>query len=77
MRGLYSHASTRMRQELKQALQARWEESLQARFEPNSYSPVPALDELLTPVRAKMGTAGNLRPQICPTSDSNTAPAAT
>jgi Phage integrase family len=30
MRGLYAHASTRMRDDLKQALQTRWEESLRA-----------------------------------------------
>jgi integrase len=33
MRGLYSHVSERMRQELKDALQARFEESLKVRFE--------------------------------------------
>jgi hypothetical protein len=56
MRGLYSHVSEHMRQQLKDKLQARWERSLQARFELASYSPVPTLDELLTPLRMKMGT---------------------
>ncbi len=51
MRGLYSHVSEQMRQELKDKLQARWEESLRQRFELDSYSPVAALDELLTPLR--------------------------
>jgi hypothetical protein len=74
MRGLYSHVSTRMRQELTEALQARWEQSLLERFELASYSPVPALDELLTPLRTKMGTRADPDPQICPTSGSNTAP---
>jgi len=46
MRGLYSHVSEQMRQEeLKDKLHARWEGSLQARFEPNFYSPVRVLDE--------------------------------
>ena len=31
MRGLYAHASDRMRDDLKAALQARWEDSLRAR----------------------------------------------
>jgi hypothetical protein len=31
MRRLYAHASDRMRDELKDALQARWEDSLRAR----------------------------------------------
>ena len=51
MRGLYSHVSEQMRQELKDKLQARWEESLRQRFELDSYSPVTVLDELLTPLR--------------------------
>ena len=51
MRGLYSHVSDRMRQELKDALQARFEESLKVRFELARRSLVPALDELLTPLR--------------------------
>jgi len=46
IRGLYAHASDRMRDELKQALQARWQESLNDR-----HSPVPLLDQFLAPRR--------------------------
>ena len=51
MRGLYAHASERMRDDLKHALQARWEESLRARAAIHTHSPVPLLDELLAPFR--------------------------
>ena len=47
MRGLYAHASDRMRDELKHALQTRWEDSLSARTAINPHSPLPLLDELL------------------------------
>jgi hypothetical protein len=47
MRGLYTHVSERMRAELTQGLQARWEESLKERAALNPRSPVPLLDELL------------------------------
>jgi hypothetical protein len=47
LRGLYAHASPRMRDDLKQALQERWEESLQARAALSEHSPVPLLDSLL------------------------------
>ena len=53
MRGLYAHASDRMRDDLKYALQARWEESLRARAAVHPHSPVPLLDEILTPFRAR------------------------
>jgi hypothetical protein len=49
MRGLYAHASDRMRTDLKTALQARWEESLSARAALSEHSPVPLLDALLNP----------------------------
>jgi hypothetical protein len=52
MRGLYAHASTRMRDDLKQALQTRWEESLRARAALSPHSPVPLVDGLLAPFRA-------------------------
>ena len=52
MRGLYAHASDRMRDDLKQALQARWQESLQDRAAINEHSPVPLLDQLLASLRA-------------------------
>ncbi len=54
MRGLYAHASERMRDELKAALQARWEDSLRARAAIHSHSPVPLLDELLAKFRPKI-----------------------
>jgi len=52
MRGLYAHASQQMREDLTVALQARWEESLGQRAAIDSRSPVPLLDNLLTPFRA-------------------------
>jgi hypothetical protein len=51
MRGLYAHASDRMRNELKAALQARWEDALRTRAAPCPHSPVPLLDTLLAPLR--------------------------
>jgi integrase len=53
MRGLYAHVSDRMRDDLKQALQARWEESLRDRAAINPHSPIPLLDKLPAPLRAK------------------------
>jgi hypothetical protein len=53
MRGLYAHASNRMRDDLKAALQARWEESLSDRAAIDLHSPVPLLDELLAPLRGE------------------------
>jgi hypothetical protein len=52
MRGLYAHASDRMRDDLKHALQARWEDSLRDRAAIAPRSPVPLLDGLLAPLRA-------------------------
>jgi integrase len=51
MRGLYAHVSDRMRASLNQALQSRWEDSLRERAAIAHHSPVPLLDELLTPHR--------------------------
>ena len=51
MRGLYTHASERMRSELMAALQQRWEDSLRARAALGPHSPVPLLDRLLEPFR--------------------------
>ena len=48
MRGLYAHTSDRMRDDLKHALQTRWEDSLRARAAISPHSPVPLLDELLS-----------------------------
>ena len=53
MRGLYTHASERLRDDLKAALQARWEDSLRARAAIHECSPVPLLDQLLSPFRGK------------------------
>jgi Phage integrase family len=50
MRGLYAHASDRMRYGLKAALQARWEDSRRAHAAICPHSPVPLLDELLAPL---------------------------
>jgi hypothetical protein len=47
MRGLYAHASDRMRAELRATLQERWEDSLRARAALHPHSPVPLLDRLL------------------------------
>jgi integrase len=52
MRGLYAHASQRMREDLTAALQVRWEDSLRERADMHPHSPVPLLDNLLAPHRA-------------------------
>jgi len=57
MRGLYAHASERMRDELTAVLQARWEESLRERAALDPRSPVPLLDSLLAPFRDGAATA--------------------
>jgi hypothetical protein len=59
MRGLYAHASARMRDDLKQALQARWEDSLRTRAAIGPHSPVPLLDELLAPFRSRTHRPGS------------------
>jgi integrase len=51
MRGLYSHVSLTMREDLRAALQARWETSLRQRALIAPTSPVPVLDKLLAPIR--------------------------
>ena len=53
MRGLYAHASQRMRDELTADLQARWEESLRERAAIDPHSSVPLLDTLLAPFRTR------------------------
>jgi hypothetical protein len=53
MRGLYAHASDCMREDLKAALQARWDDSLRAGAAIHPHSPVPPLDELLAPHRER------------------------
>jgi hypothetical protein len=56
MRGVYGHVSPAMREELKEALQARWEESLRQRAQLASRSAIPVLARLLGEIRP----AGNL-----------------
>ena len=60
MRGLYAHASPRMREELLAALQARWEESLRQRAGIHPHSPVPLLDRLLAPSRDNRAIVGKM-----------------
>ena len=60
MRGLYAHASDRMRDDLKDALQARWEDSLRARAAIHPHAPMPLLDGLLAPYRRQQ--PGSSRP---------------
>ena len=71
MRGLYAHASDRMRAQLKAALQVRWEESLQERAAIHPHSPVPLLNELLnktapTATIHTLTTRGDTASQIPP-----------
>jgi hypothetical protein len=51
MRGLYAHASQRMRDDLTSTLETRWYDSLRARAGRVDHSPVPLLDALLAPLR--------------------------
>jgi integrase len=53
MRGLYAHVSDTMRENLKVALQTRWEASLQARIAIHPHSPLPILDQLMTQAKAE------------------------
>ncbi len=53
VRGLYAHVTDRMRDDLIAALQIRWEDSLRARAAIDPHSPVPLLDELLSPLRGE------------------------
>lgn len=72
IRGAYSHTSEQMRQELKDALQARWENSLKARFALAPNSLVPALDKLLVRLRETgPESERNLASQIPPTGTPN------
>jgi Phage integrase family len=59
-RGLYTHASDRMREALVKALQVRWEDSLRAPAAIRPYSPVPVLDELLTSRRRPRADTGSI-----------------
>jgi hypothetical protein len=53
MRGVYGHVSPAMREELKAALQERWEASLRERARLAPRSGVPLLDRLLAGHRAR------------------------
>jgi hypothetical protein len=53
---LYTHISDQMRDELKQALQHRWEKALDQRAALSPHSPVPLLDALLTERAQKLGS---------------------
>ena len=64
IRGLYAHASQRMRENLTTALQARWDGSLRERAAIDPHSPVPLLDNLLAPFRA--GTRGQIEAMKIP-----------
>jgi integrase len=66
MRGLYAHASQRMREDLTAALQARWEGSLRQRSAIDPQSPVPLLDNLLARFRAaaRSGDEGDEDPAV-------------
>ena len=70
MRGLYAHASDRMRDDLKAALQQRWEDSLCDRAAVHPHSPVPLLDKILAPHRGEALEA-------CGTASHPAAPAST
>jgi hypothetical protein len=70
MRGVYGHVSPAMRDELKAAPQARWEDSLRQRAALSPTSTVPLLDRLLTrfqaasnPVRSRLAPKIGHRPR--------------
>ena len=74
MRGLYAHASDRMRDDLNHALQTRWEDSLRARGHQPALTR-PLLDELLTAEmthrnQATPGDTEKMISQILPTAPS-------
>ena len=65
MRGLYTHVTQAMRENLTAALQARWETSLRDRAALDPHSPVPLLDNLLAPYRAAwQDAAGHRAPRL-------------
>ena len=61
VRGLYTHVTQAMREDLTAALQARWETSLRDRAALDPHSPVPLLDNLLAPYRAARQDAARHR----------------
>ena len=60
IRGVYSHVSESMRDDLKAKLQRRWEDSLAARLAFGAHSSVPVLNGLLEAARKKAGSRGLL-----------------
>ncbi|GAA0565191.1 tyrosine-type recombinase/integrase [Actinomadura livida] len=60
IRGVYSHISDGMRDELKAKLQRRWEQSLAQRLRFGAASPVPLLNRLLEAAQAKGTARGHL-----------------
>jgi hypothetical protein len=72
MRGLYAHASDRMRDDLMAALQARWEDSLRVRAA--THSPIPLRDELLAPFRQRIQPMPPRRTQQKPPSPRSAVP---
>jgi len=65
MRGVYGHVSPAMREELKAALQARWEESLHQRAALSPVSAVQLLNRLLAGIRpASKPVRSPLAPRI-------------
>ncbi|MGP4030269.1 hypothetical protein [Actinomadura sp. 3N407] len=60
IRGVYSHVSDSMRDELKVKLQRRWEQSLAQRLKYGTTSPVPVLNRLLEAARTKGTARGHL-----------------
>ena len=65
MRGLYTHVTQAMREDLTAAIQARWETSLRDRAALDPNSPVPLLDNLLAPYRAaRQDAAGHGGPRL-------------
>jgi hypothetical protein len=65
MRGVYGHVSPAMREELKAALQARWEDSLRQRACLAEGSAVPLLGKLLAGLQpAQTGVRSHLAPKI-------------
>jgi hypothetical protein len=65
MRGVYGHVSPAMREELKAALQARWEESLRQRAALSPVSAVQLLNRLLAGIRpASKPVRSHLAPKI-------------
>lgn len=66
MRGVYGHVSQSMREELKAALEARWQESLRQRAQMTPRSAVPMLDNLLAGLLGpqQADTRSHLAPKI-------------